>query len=65
MWLDCRDLGLSDAELHDLFLKRAKLALNDGAMFGDGGSGFMRLNMGCPRATLVQALERLERAVKD
>ena len=64
VWLDCRDLGLSDAELHDLFLKRAKLALNDGAMFGDGGSGFMRLNMGCPRATLVQALERLERAVK-
>jgi len=62
-WLDCRDLGLSDARLHDLFLKDAKLWLDDGTMFGTGGSGFMRLNIACPRSLLVRALEQLEKAV--
>jgi len=42
----------------------AGLALNDGSMFGSGGEGYMRLNVGCPRATLEQALERLKNAVK-
>lgn len=63
-WLDCRSLGLSDAQLHDLFLKQAKLWLDDGTMFGTGGSGFMRLNIACPRAVLAQALQQLERAIK-
>jgi cystathionine beta-lyase len=61
-WLDCRALGLSDAELHDFFLKKAKLWLDDGTMFGTGGSGFMRINIACPRAILKQALEQLEAA---
>ncbi len=62
-WLDCRGLGLSDAQLHDFFLKDAKLWLDDGTMFGTGGSGFMRLNIACPRSILVKALEQLEKAV--
>ena len=59
VWLDCRDLGLSHDALVDLFVNRAHLALNDGAMFGIGGSGFMRLNVGAPRAVLRQALDQL------
>lgn len=62
-WLDCRELGLDDNQLHDLFLKDAKLWLDDGTMFGTGGSGFMRLNIACPRSVLVRALEQLEKAV--
>jgi cystathionine beta-lyase len=62
-WLDCRALGLDDTQLHDLFLKDAKLWLDDGTMFGTGGSGFMRLNIACPRSVLVRALEQLEKAV--
>lgn len=62
-WLDCRGLGLSDAQLHALFLKDAKLWLDDGTMFGTGGSGFMRLNIACPRSILVKALEQLEKTV--
>jgi len=38
------------------------LALNDGEMFGPGGSGFMRLNVGCSRVVLKQALEQLKQA---
>ena len=64
VWLDCRGLGLSHDALVELFVKKAGLALNDGAMFGTAGVGFMRLNVGCPRATLLQALERLYKALE-
>lgn len=59
MWLDCRGLGLDHDALQRLFVDHARLALNDGEMFGPGGEGFMRLNIGCPRSTLEQALPRL------
>lgn len=63
VWLDCRPLGLQHDELIDLFVNRAHLALNDGAMFGPGGEGFMRLNVGTPRSILLQALIQLEQAM--
>lgn len=64
VWLDCRKLGLSQEKLVDLFVDGAHLALNDGAMFGAEGTGFMRLNVGCPRSVLKSSLEALEEAVK-
>lgn len=64
VWLDCRGLGLSHNEVVSLFVDTAKLALNEGAMFGEQGSGFMRLNVGTTRAVLHSALEQLKRAVK-
>lgn len=63
IFLDCRRLGLSQPELVNLFVDKARLALNDGTMFGRGGEGFMRLNVGCPRSVLCRALEQLEEAV--
>ena len=63
VWLDCRALGLSHDALIDLFVNRARLALNDGAMFGTGGEGFMRLNVGTPRSILRQALQQLAAAM--
>lgn len=63
VWLDCTALGLSQSDLVDLFVKKARLALNDGAIFGKEGEGFMRLNVGCPRSVLREALERLKKAV--
>lgn len=65
VWLNCRDLNLSHDELVDLFVNKAHLALNDGKMFGPGGDGFMRLNVGCPRAELEQALTQLHAAVRQ
>ncbi len=64
VWLDCRALGLAHEQLVSLFVDKAGLALNDGEMFGQGGQGFMRMNAGCPRATLMQALEKLRSAVR-
>jgi cystathionine beta-lyase len=64
VWLDCRALGLDHQQLVDLFVKKAKLALNDGEMFGQGGQGFMRMNVGEPRSVLKQALEQLRDAIE-
>ena len=57
-------LHLSHEELVRLFVSRAKLALNDGEMFGPGGEGYMRLNVATPRCLLQEALQRLYRAVQ-
>jgi cystathionine beta-lyase len=65
VWLDCRALRLSHDELVSLFVKKAHLALNDGEMFGQGGEGFMRLNVASPRSILLQAMQQLEKALKE
>jgi cysteine-S-conjugate beta-lyase len=59
IWLDCRELKLSQKELNSFFINKARLALNDGAMFGKEGIGFMRMNVGCPRTILEKALKQL------
>ena len=65
VWLDCRGLGLGHDALIDLFVNRARLALNDGEAFGPGGEGHMRLNVGAPRSMVAEAMHRLEDAVKQ
>ena len=65
VWLDCRALGLDHERLVDLFVNKARLALNDGEMFGKGGEGFMRMNVGTPRAVLKKALDQLKDAIDN
>ncbi|UXN04979.1 MalY/PatB family protein [Bartonella sp. HY406] len=61
-WLDCRQLNLSAEDLNDFFLTKAGLWFDDGRKFGQEGHGFMRVNLGCTRQTLNEALKRLEAA---
>jgi cystathionine beta-lyase len=63
IWLDCRELNLTQKELENLFIHKAKLGLNSGKIFGKEGEGFMRLNVGCPRSTIEKALDNLKKAV--
>lgn len=63
IWLDCRELNLTQKELENLFVHKAKLGLNSGKMFGEEGEGFMRLNIGCPLSTIEKALDNLKKAV--
>lgn len=65
VWLDCRQLGLDSEELRRFMREKARLGLDDGYLFGPSGAGFQRMNIACPRATLVEALRRLEEAVHD
>ena len=63
--LDARGLGLEPAKLGDFFLRTCRVYFSDGAMFGKELEGFVRVNFGCPRSVLHEALERIERAVKE
>ncbi len=63
LWLDCRELNLSQEELVDFFVNKAKLALNNGITFGEEGIGYMRMNLACPRKILEQALIQLKGAI--
>ncbi len=60
-WLDCRQAGIT-SNAKKFFLKTARVALSDGVRFGRKGEGFVRLNFGCPRAMLSEALQRMGEA---
>ena len=62
-WLDCRRAGIQ-GNPYEFFLKEARVALNDGATFGKGGEGFVRLNFACTWVVLTQALERMKAALE-
>jgi cysteine-S-conjugate beta-lyase len=62
VWLDFREYGMNDKKLSSFLVEKAKLGLNNGARFGTGGDGFQRINIGCPRSVLKEALERMAAA---
>jgi cysteine-S-conjugate beta-lyase len=62
-WLDCRGAAIMGSP-YQFFLDRAGVGLQDGAWFGPGGEGFVRLNFGCPRAVLDEALTRMKAALE-
>lgn len=62
IWLNFSGYGMNNQELSKFATKHAKVGLNDGGRFGEGGDGWLRINIGCPRSVLVEALERLEKA---
>jgi cystathionine beta-lyase len=62
-WLDCRELNLSPTACEH-FIQEGRVAMNDGATFGKGGEGFVRLNFACPRSQLDEALGRMKRALE-
>jgi cystathionine beta-lyase len=64
-WIDCRGMGMSDRALREWFVKEAKLGLNAGIAFGREGSGFMRLNFAVPSDTMLDIIERLQRALQS
>jgi cystathionine beta-lyase len=65
VWLNCQELRLTQEQLVDLFVNKAKLALNNGEMFGEEGRGFMRMNVALPRSVLQKALQQLKSAVES
>lgn len=63
IWLDMRELGLSPEDQDRLMAEDAKVWLDTGTMFGEEGAGFERINIACPRTTLEEALNRMEKAI--
>lgn len=63
-WLDFSDFDFTDTELQQLMQKKAKIALDDGYIFGAGGEYFQRINFACPRTILQKALESIEKSLR-
>jgi len=68
-WLDCRESGIMQGEegesAYSFFLNQARVGLNDGKWFGQGGDGFVRLNFACARGVLAEALQRMKSALEQ
>jgi Bifunctional PLP-dependent enzyme with beta-cystathionase and maltose regulon repressor activities len=64
LWVDCRGLGLDRSGLKDLMFNKAKVAFNDGTIFGTEGEGWLRINLACPRSILKQALKQFGEAAQ-
>jgi cystathionine beta-lyase len=64
-WIDCRGMGLDAEALNEFMLTRARLWLDKGQKFGLEGHGYMRINLGCPRATVEEAIARLAQALRE
>jgi cystathionine beta-lyase len=64
LWLDFREYELSQEDLQHKIEDSANLWLDSGTMFGEGGTGFWRMNVACPKVTLLEALKRLESAFR-
>ena len=65
IWLDCTGLEMSSHQLQDFMVKEARLGLNKGTTFGPGGEQHLRLNIGCSREVLKQAMEQLKSAINS
>lgn len=65
MWLDFRALNMTQKDLVDFLMNQAKVWLNDGSLFGEGGEGFMRVNVATDLETLKQAFNQLKTALND
>ncbi|TKJ20275.1 MAG: cystathionine beta-lyase [Promethearchaeota archaeon Loki_b32] len=64
-WLDFNKIGMDDESLSKFMLKKAKVALDDGKIFGPGGEGFQRINVACPRSILKECMTRIVTALKE
>jgi len=65
LWLDCRELGMADPQLRDFFVKQCKVGMNPGTVFGEGGNGFMRMNIGAARSVITECLERIAKNINQ
>ncbi|MBP1582236.1 MAG: pyridoxal phosphate-dependent aminotransferase [Oscillospiraceae bacterium] len=62
MWLDFSAYGLSQEDLMNKLKTEAKVGMNSGATYGDEGVGYARLNIGCPKFMLEQAMNQIKAA---
>ncbi len=63
IWLDCSELGMTREDLMNMLTYKARVWLTDGKGFGDNGDLFVRMILACPKATLVEAMDRLKKAI--
>ena len=65
VWVDFRGTGMSTEEIESFIIQKARIGVDMGTWFGEGGAGYLRFNLACPRKILDGALQRLETALKE
>ena len=65
MWLDFNGVGIPQDKIQDFLINEAKVAMNDVATFGENGKGFFRMNVACPRYMVEEAMEKIEKAIRN
>jgi cystathionine beta-lyase len=65
IWLNCKSLGMTGKELQNFFVTKAGVGMNEGSTFGPGGEGYMRMNLACPKNTVIRAMEQIEKAITE
>ena len=64
-WVNVSPLGLPSESLCDRLLTEGRVWLNPGAMYGEGGEGFIRINMACPRSRMMEGLQRMQHVIEN
>jgi len=64
VWMDCTAISEDPAVLKKIMFQDARVAFSDGSVFGKQSSGYLRVNIACPRSLLQEGLERFAQAVK-
>lgn len=65
VWIDCSVLKLPSKEIVKTLLKRGKIRVNEGSLYGEADDDFIRINIACPRQTLIDGLNRIRRALSN
>ena len=65
VWMDCRSFHIPSEQLEEDLMKKSKLWLNAGSMYGKEGEGFMRWNLACPRQFVEDGLKRFAEYVDN
>jgi len=65
LWVNCSSLGLQSEELHEFMTKEARVGLNAGHSYGEEGSSYVRINIACPKETLIEGINRIITAVQN
>ncbi|MEF9942377.1 MAG: MalY/PatB family protein [Lachnospiraceae bacterium] len=63
VWVDCRNLNIEDEKIKEFLFEQCHIVVNEGEFFGKDGRGYVRFNLACPRAQVIEALKRLEAGI--
>ena len=64
MWIDYRETHFSEEEIMKRLLHIGKVALEPGTKYGEGGRGFLRLNVACPFEIIQDGIKRIQKALR-
>ncbi|MEK4146700.1 MalY/PatB family protein [Robertmurraya sp. FSL W8-0741] len=63
-WIDMTNFSYTNEELQEALVHHGKVAIMSGETYGEGGKGYLRMNVGCPRSKVIEGLKRLRNTIE-